>query len=584
MLHHVHARRLMAVMALALIAGCAGGDPSSPEAASVPTFDVENALDADTGDLVLYPSDEVYAGDFDEPFAYRPATDDASTMMMASAMMGASSGPSIRIGVVQSSSGILLGSTADYTIRDKANGVLVMSGTNGTATVTLAAAPVPFIYFQVTCSNAATVSARKAAAEALGHLTLTESIAACTRLLIGRLPTSSTATQRADFKSLLITQGLAASDAFARTITIGNQTVYRITRGATSVQNLNPVVVTSSTGIITIGSSAPTLRRYRGKGEARINSAALLAGISELPVEHYLYGVVPQELGPIAFPEVEAQKAQAVAARTYAMAGFGKRSSDGYDLRATTDDQVYGGFAFEHAVSNAAVDATAGIVAMSNGKFISALFSSTSGGHTADNEEAFTGAPATYLRGIPDAERGRALEHVPSLEVFRAHANPKSLRAAAEGDFESNWASLHRWTHDWTAEEISAVISTFAGQPVGRVRAINVLERGPSGRVLRIEYVTDAGTFTHAKDAIRSSLKFINASGVATNLPSTLFFIEPVKPRGGETDGGFRVYGGGFGHGVGLSQTGAVGMAEKGHSFAEILMHYYQGITLESAY
>jgi stage II sporulation protein D len=572
----------MALLALALIAGCAGGDPSSPDA-SVPTFDVDNALDPDTGDLVLYPSDAVYEGELDAPVARLMATDEASAMV--SAMADQSVGPPIRIGVVQSSSSILLGSTADYTIRDKANGVLVMSGTNGTATVTLAAVPEVYVYLQTICSSVATVSARKTTAEALGYLTLTEvAPAGCTRLLIGRLPTSATAAQRNDFKNTLIGHGLAAADAFFRNITIGNQTVYRITRGTTVVQNLNPVVVTSSTGIITIGSSAPTLRRYRGKGEARVNSSALLAGISELPVEHYLYGVVPLELGPIQYPEVEAQRAQAVAARTYAMAGFGKRSSDGYDLRATTDDQVYGGYAFEHPVSNAAVDATAGIVATSGGKLISALFSSTSGGHTADNEEAFTGAPASYLRGIPDAERGKAFEHVPSLEVFRAHANSRSLRAAAEGDFESNWASFHRWSFEWTADEISSVISTFAGKPVGRVLEINVLERGPSGRVLRIEYVTEQGTFTHAKDAIRSSLKYINASGNPANLLSTLFFIEPVKPRGSESEGGFRVYGGGFGHGVGLSQTGAVGMAEKGHSFTEILMHYYRGITLESAY
>ena len=60
--------------------------------------------------------------------------------------------------------------------------------------------------------------------------------------------------------------------------------------------------------------------------------------------------------------------------------------------------------------------------------------------------------------------------------------------------------------------------------------------------MLRIEYVTEAGTFTHAKDAIRSSLKYINASGNPANLLSTLFFIEPVKSRGNESEGGFRVY------------------------------------------
>ena len=491
-------------------------------------------------------------------------------------------GPPIRIGVVQSSDTIVLGSAGDYTIRDRANGVLVMSGTNGSARVTLAAVPEAYIYYQVVCGTVAAVSARKTAAEALGYYTLTEAIPACTRLLIGRLPTTSTTAQRTAFKNTLIAQGLAATDAFARSVTIGTQTVYRITRGTLSVQNVNPVVVTSSTGIITIGPRASSLQSYRGKGEARINSLAKLAGVNELPVEEYLYGVVPRELGPVAFPEFEAQKAQAVAARTYAIAGFGKRAGDGYDLRATTDDQVYGGFVAEHPVSSAAVDATAGVVAMHGGKLISALFSSTSGGHTADNDEAFVGAPAPYLRGVPDAERGRALQHVPSLEVFRAHANPTSLRAMKEGDFDSNWGRLHRWTFEWTAAEISAVVSEFAKQPVGKVLEINVLERGPSGRVTKIEYVTEAGVFTDERDRVRASLRTVGSTGAFTNLPSTLFFVEPVRERGVET-GGYRVYGGGFGHGVGLSQTGAVGMAEKGHSYDEILMHYYRGITLAIA-
>ena len=84
------------------------------------------------------------------------------------------------------------------------------------------------------------------------------------------------------------------------------------------------------------------------------------------------------------------------------------------------------------------------MVATADGQLISALFSSTSGGHSADNEEAFAPAPVAYLRGVPDAERGRALSHVPNLDVFRAHANPASLRAAREGDFESDWARFQR--------------------------------------------------------------------------------------------------------------------------------------------
>ena len=280
------------------------------------------------------------------------------------------------------------------------------------------------------------------------------------------------------------------------------------------------MVITASNGLVTINGAT-----YRGAGEAIGNGAGALAGVNVLPLEQYLYGVVPRELGPIAFPEVEAQKAQAVAARTYAVAGLGKRASNGYDLRATTDDQVYGGFAAEHPVSSAAVDATAGLVLTHEGNLITALYSSTSG-HTADNEESFASLPVAYLRGIPDAQRGRALEHVPTLEAFRAHANPTSLRAAKEGDFDSNWSSLHRWTFDWSNDEISDIVGTFAGADVGRVLGIEVLERGPSGRVLRLAYVTEAGTYVAEKFAIRTSLTFIMSSGARSALPSTLFFVD----------------------------------------------------------
>ena len=572
MRHLVHARFTAIAILIAFVSACADRAPVGPSSSAA--FDLSNGLDPDTGDLVLYPSDAVAPeeGDAHSFSAGQPSFSIAAAV----------TAPSIRVGVVQTSNSIVLGSLGDYTIRDRATGVLIFAGTNGSATVTRTAAEA-YVYYQVMCSSVSAVSTRRAAADQAGYFTLVDPIAACTRLLIGRLPTSSTGTQRTNFKNELIAKGLAASDAFPRTVEIGTGTIYTIRRGTVTSQSVNPVVVTSSTGIVTIGPTATTLRRYRGKGEARTNSSATLAGVNELPVEQYLYGVVPQELGPIAYPEVEAQKAQAVAARTYAIAGLGKRGSDGYDLRATTDDQVYGGYAVEHPISSAAIDATAGVVATYNGNLISALFSSTSGGHTANNDEAFVGAPAAYLRGVPDAQRGRALQHVPSLEVFRAHANPTSLRAMKEGDFDSNWGRFHRWTFEWTSAEISRAISAFAGKSVGAVLAINVLERGPSGRVTKIEYLTEAGRFTAEKDPIRASLKTVNASGTLSNLLSTLFFIEPIR-EGGQETGGYRVYGGGFGHGVGLSQTGAVGMAEKGHGYEEILMHYYRGITLVDRY
>jgi len=488
----------------------------------------------------------------------------------------------IRIGVIQSASQIALGSQGDYAITDKASGVVLLSGTNGVATVTLISAPIPYFRLQVVCGSAVTVAARKASAEAAGYVTYTEFVPAanCTRLFLGQFaaPPAATFGARVAFRNAAIAAGHAGTDSFWKVVAAGS-VEYSITRGSTVTTTTNPVRVASSTGLVTIGG-----KTYRGRGEAIHNGAGTLAGVNELPVEQYLYGVVPLELGPIAYPEMEAQKAQAIAARTYALAGLGKRASNGYDLRATTDDQVYGGYAAEHPVSTGAVNATAGEVLTHDGALISALFSSTSGGHTADNEEAFAGAPVPYLRGVPDAERGNALQHVPSLDVFRAHANATSLRALKEGDFESNWGRFHRWTFEWTNAEITAVISAFAQQPVGRVLEINVLARGPSGRAILVEYVTEAGVFTSIRDGTRSTLRYVRANGTQANLPSTLFFIEPVLDRRTREVSGFRAYGAGFGHGVGLSQTGAVGMAEKGHSYDQILRHYYRDALVTSWY
>jgi stage II sporulation protein D len=335
---------------------------------------------------------------------------------------------------------------------------------------------------------------------------------------------------------------------------------------------------------------------YRGTAEVRLNPArTILIGVNELPIEQYIKGVVPRELGPIAFPEVEALKAQSVTARTYARRRLqfcpASRCNNGYHLIPTTGDQVYGGKTAEHPVSSAAVDATRGVVATHNGGLIDALYSSTSGGWTANSEDVFAN-PFAYLRGVPDHERGAALEHVPSLDVFKRHPNPTNLRALAEGDFESDWApTFHRWYVHWTRTEMDSV-GRYAGRPTnsgidaGTVYSVTITQRADQGRALEIVFETEKrGTVVARKDAIRSALRFVtyNSQGrmVLNSLRSTLVYLEPeIDPKTKEIIG-WEAWGGGFGHGVGMSQTGAVGMAEKRHTYDEIIRHYYQGVALE---
>ncbi|MGH7446855.1 MAG: SpoIID/LytB domain-containing protein, partial [Longimicrobiales bacterium] len=459
----------------------------------------------------------------------------------------------IRIGVVPTATSVSVGADGPWELIDKATGNAALTGSGGTLAVTIQtpATIVTIWRLQVACYGVASQSALNAwlaQAQALGYTTWTEFVPAanCTRARIVNTSGSDSFGARSAFRNQAIADGVAGTDSFwpSPPATEISAAVLRVT-GESDVLVSEAAILRSADGRVTIH-GAP----YRGVAEVVPNASGSLAGVNALPMDDYLYGVVPRELPPTVYAELEALKAQAIAARTYAMRGLGKRAANGYDLLPTTSDQVYGGLNAEHPLSSQAVDETAGLVAMYNGALIEALYSSTSGGHTADSEEVYNSAPVPYLRGVPDAQRGSSFENVPTLAVFKAHPNPRSLRGYKAGDFEADWSRYHRWTFEWSAEEISDAISAWRGTNVGTVHEINVLERGPSGRVVRIEYVTDAGTFESTKDAIRSSLRFINANGTFSSMLSTLFYLEPVTDRGTNEVTGFVAWGGGWGHGV----------------------------------
>lgn len=505
----------------------------------------------------------------------------SALMMLGQSSIAASgTAPDIRIGVVPETESITLGSDGDFTLVDKETGDVLFEGTNGEATITLGSTSEVHTNFRLQVAwttSEAYVDDWVDRAELAGYPTYIEPYNGGYRLYIGEFAANASWGERSAFRNQVIAEGFAASDSFWKVVTFTTGVSSLIVSFDGEEKTVgNAVVVKSSTDLVTING-----KTYRGLGEVGFNSKGTLAGINELPLEEYLYGVVPHELPPVPYGELEAQKAQAVAARTYAISNLGKRSADGYDLLPTTSDQVYGGYESEHPISTQAVQGTNGLVATYDGKLITAVYSSTTGGYTANNEDVWDSEAVPYLRGVPDAERGKALQHVPDLSVFKNNSNAKSLRAAKEGDFEADWSKYHRWTFEWTAEEISDVLSSYFSTDVGEVYEINVTERSNSGRVLEIEYVTENGTFYEHKDRVRWSLKYINASGGQSVLLSTLFYIEPAK---GDNAGGFVVYGGGWGHGVGLSQTGAVGMATKGYTVDQILKHYYQGIELEVRY
>ena len=174
-------------------------------------------------------------------------------------------------------------------------------------------------------------------------------------------------------------------------------------------------------------------RRYHGRLRVRVAGDEVLV-INQLNLESYLKGVVPAEMGPTQFPQLDALKAQAVAARTYAIAHLGDVEAEGYDLCATPACQVYAGADAQHPLSDRAVEETAGLIAAYEGAPIDAMYTSTCGGHTEDAGLLFSGRAQPYLRGVPCAWE-RPLELVGSGEPqsfhgeseFRAHLAVRAL-------------------------------------------------------------------------------------------------------------------------------------------------------------
>jgi stage II sporulation protein D len=148
---------------------------------------------------------------------------------------------------------------------------------------------------------------------------------------------------------------------------------------------------------------------YRGTLEAMVTRAGNLRLINAVDMEEYLRGVVPNEMGPGVYPELEALKAQAVAARTYIVANLGQFSDDGYDICDTPSCQVYGGAGTEHPKTDQALEETRGVILMWEGRPINAMYTSTCGGHTEDGHLVFDGEKGPYLKGVtcyPEAEDG----------------------------------------------------------------------------------------------------------------------------------------------------------------------------------
>jgi stage II sporulation protein D len=214
---------------------------------------------------------------------------------------------------------------------------------------------------------------------------------------------------------------------------------------------------------------------YRGRIEVFTNLNGSLTVVNAIGLEDYVRGVVPNELSPGGWPAIEALKAQAVAARTYAVSHRGQFAAAGYDLLPTTRSQVYGGMSTEHPLTTRAVTETRGIIATYQGAPINALYTSTCGGRTEDAEQIFGGALVPYLRGRECTETSAQAHASFAPFTLQTDREPAALRTAEHINSARQMALLAvhgfragaRLTDEWldaplTSDEARALIELVA--------------------------------------------------------------------------------------------------------------------------
>jgi stage II sporulation protein D len=326
-------------------------------------------------------------------------------------------------------------------------------------------------------------------------------------------------------------------------------------------------------------------RAFRGTFELAPDDEGDMVVVNTVSTHDYLASVVGSE-EPSSW-EAEALASQAIAARTYLYTHLGRHKS--YDLEGDTRDQEYDGTMNEDARTIGAVERTAGLIVTYRGAPIEALYSANAGGVTEDSENVFANAHA-YLRSVPS----------PADEVAK----------------DSSWG---RTSYEWIKEQSATQLRDFLqrrGLDVGTPTAIELTSVSPTGRVIGAKITGTAGTAAIGKDRSRyyfglmSSLFTVKvlptgaSERVAAANPDRIAALDLLGAHVAQTsfevlhDGngnelGLRVTGyvyalpatfvfagRGFGHGVGMSQWGAQGMALRGASYRQILAHYYVGTAL----
>jgi SpoIID/LytB domain protein len=332
--------------------------------------------------------------------------------------------------------------------------------------------------------------------------------------------------------------------------------------------NRHELEIAADQNVIQVGT-----QRFGGRLRFQPNAYGSYTLVNQVPVETYLRGVVPYEIGSQA-PETAVQ-AQTILARTYALRNLRRFKIDGYELCATTQCQVYEGLSGTTPLSDQSITATAGQVLTYGNELIDALYSSTTGGVTAAFEDVWEGTPRPYLQSKIDAYPNRVWDlktrNLSDEKAFRAFIQIK------QGFNEDGWGYL-RWKTTASLPKLNQDLRDFLKKQQHPLKAfatianLQVVERARSGRVQRLRVATNLGAIDLTKDEILRAFEAPN---------SLLFYVEPTAGKDPKILSGFAFVGGGLGHAVGLSQAGSYALSQQGLSAPKILEFYYPNTVLQ---
>ncbi|MBI5525389.1 MAG: SpoIID/LytB domain-containing protein [Deltaproteobacteria bacterium] len=315
-------------------------------------------------------------------------------------------------------------------------------------------------------------------------------------------------------------------------------------------------------------------RRYQGEILLVLDRAGRLAVVNSIAFPKLLKGLVPSEI--FASAHHESLKAQAVAARSEILAKIGHRHpGNAYLLCAEQHCQVYSGRAREYPETNRAVEATEGEVLVTRGRIVGAVYSSHCGGHTENNDVAWEQQPDPALRGKPDLPEGGPSgadrKEITTEKKLHAWLSQKPDSWCARSSYGK--ADSLRWKTSLSAPEVDRLVN--ARYKIGRVKDVKVVGRGVSGRVTGVKIVGETGSAHVGRE--------FPVRQLFGGLKSGMFALSIERGADGWPVR-FAFRGGGWGHGVGMCQTGAIGMAEAGLDYRAILRHYYSGADIANVY